>query len=69
MCRKACKHLFDACDECIEDACTRHRNFHEHAAVLAVVPASDDEWRRRLDEEAPLVISLTSLQGFTYEKE
>ncbi len=67
MCRKHCERLWDACDECVEDACQAHQNNREHEAILAIVPASDDEWRKRLDEIAPLVTELnsTSLQGLS----
>ncbi len=63
MCLKRCTKLSDACEECIEEACQAHSLQREHEAVLAFVPASADEWRKRLDEVAPLVNSLTSLQG------
>ena len=53
-CRTYCHSLFDACDECIEDAYQEYRNEQLHKALTAYVPASDDEWRKRLDEIAPL---------------
>lgn len=67
MCQQRCKHLWDACDECIQELFDSHENHLEHKAALAIVPASDDEWRRRLDEECPLVTlpNLTSLQGLS----
>ncbi len=63
MCKNACRHLWGACEECIEDALLAHESENEHRAVLAHVPASDDEWRRRLGELYPLTTELeTELQ-------
>ncbi len=63
MCTRHCTHIWNACDECIEEACQGYTDNREHKAILAIVPASDDEWRKRLDEMAPLVTSLPSPQS------
>ncbi len=71
MCMNRCTTLWDACGECIEEMFQSHEDHLNHEAVLAFVPASDDEWRQRLDEEYPLVTSLTSLhftQGTSNEQ-
>lgn len=68
MCRNACKHIWDACDECVDQAWQDHAAQKEHEAVLAFVSASDDEWRRRLDEVCPLVTSLHFTQGTSNEQ-
>ncbi len=69
MCQHSCRHLWSACDECIEQMFQEHEDHLNHKAVLAHVPASDDEWRRRLDEQAPLVTERTSPQGTSNAKE
>ncbi len=69
MCTQICWHLWDACDECVEQAYQAYVNETAHKAILAIVPASDDEWRKRLDEVAPLVTFLPLLQGLSDEQE
>ena len=69
MCLRRCTKLSDACEECIEELCESHALHQEHKAISAVVAASPDEWRARLDELAPLVTSIPSTQGLSSAEE
>lgn len=67
-CIYACRSPFGAwrdgpCEECrkrydelMDESYEEYKAEREHRAFLAIKPATDEEWLRRLDEIAPLAI-------------
>lgn len=57
-----CEECQKRYDELMDEAYAEYQAEKEHRAFLAIKPATDEEWLRRLDEVSPLVTDFTSLQ-------
>jgi len=69
-CIHACKPPYrwgKPCGKCtrlhldaMEEQCIEHELKQEHLAILATLPATDDEWHRYLDDTWPLATALAT---------